>query len=277
MQNAIMTNLPKRSYKNLMAVAVLFGSHFSAQAQQTADVAKLAQNPIANLVSVPFENDFNPETGYKKEDSYVLQIKPVMPFSLSDDWTLITRTIIPIIQVPDLAPGVRGVSGLGDIEESLFLSPSKASTVIWGAGPVFSFPTASHDLLGSGKLSVGPAAVVLQSQGPWLYGVLAQNLFSVAGPSSRARVSQLLIQPFVNYNLVAGWYLTTSPVITSNWEATSNNNRWLVPVGGGIGKIVHIGKQPVNAYVQCFKNVSRPDGTTPWSLRFQIQFLFPKR
>jgi hypothetical protein len=132
---------------------------------QESEIAKQAQNPIARLVSVPLENDFNPQTGVNKEDSYVLQMKPVVPFRVSKDWTLITRTIIPIIQTPDPALGVDGASGLGDVNLSLFLSPAKARRIIWGAGPIVSFPTASDDILGTKKLSVGPTVVVLKSQG----------------------------------------------------------------------------------------------------------------
>jgi hypothetical protein len=245
-------------------------------AQESSSIAKQAQNPIANLISVPLENDFDPQTGYKQEDSYVQQIKPVVPFRLSNDWNLITRTIIPIIQVPDLTSNVRGVSGLGDVELSLFLSPAKFGPVIWGVGPAISIPTATEDILGTKKLSVGPAVVVLRSQGHWLFGALVQNLFSVAGPSARPDVNQMLMQPFVNYNLRHGWYLVSSPVITANWEATPPNT-WTVPVGGGVGKIVHFGKLPVNVYTQFFRNTSYPEGTTHWSARFQMQFLFPKK
>jgi len=239
-------------------------------------MAKQAQNPIARLISVPVENDFSPQTGVNQEDSYVLQMKPVVPFSLSKDWNLITRTIIPIIQVPDLAPGVNGTTGLGDVNVSLFLSPAKAGPVIWGVGPIVSFPTATENILGTKKLSVGPTVVVLRSQGHWLYGALVNNLFSVAGPSARPDVNQMLVQPFVNYNLRHGWYLTSSPIITANWEQKPDE-RWVVPVGGGIGKIVHFGKLPVNVYTQFFRNVERPGGTSDWSARFQMQFLFPKK
>jgi hypothetical protein len=244
-------------------------------AQESSEIAKQAQNPIASLISVPIENDFNPQTGIKKDDSYVLEFKPVVPIPLSNDWTLITRTVIPVIQVPDLAPGVEGTSGVGDVQLSLFLSPAKAGPVIWGAGPVVSFPTASQEILGTKKVSVGPTVVVLRIQGHWLFGTLVQNLFSVAGPMARPDVNQMLMQPFANYNLPHGWYLTSSPIITANWEANSNE-RWVVPVGGGVGKIVHFGKLPVNIYTQFFRNVERPDGTTHWSARFQAQLLFPK-
>jgi hypothetical protein len=243
--------------------------------QESTSIAKQAQNPIANLVSVPLENDFDPQTGYKQEDSYVLQMKPVVPFHLSNDWNLITRTIIPIVQLPDLTPNVSGVSGLGDVELSLFFSPTKVGPVIWGAGPAISIPTATQDILGTKKLSVGPAVVVLRIQGHWLFGTLVQNLFSVAGPSARPNVNQMLMQPFLNYNLRHGWYLTSSPIITANWEATPANT-WTVPVGGGVGKIVHFGRLPVSVYTQVFRNTSFPEGTSHWSSRFEMQFLFPK-
>jgi hypothetical protein len=258
----------------LIALSAIFQSIVPARSQES-DIAKQAQNPIARLISVPLENDFNPQTGVDKEDSYVLQMKPVVPFNLSKDWNLITRTIIPVIQTPEPAIGVEGASGLGDINLSLFLSPAKVGSIIWGAGPIVSFPTASDDILGSGKLGVGPTVVGLRSQGHWLYGTLVYNIFSVAGPSARSDVNQMLMQPFVNYNLRRRWYLTTSPYITANWEKR-RNDRWTVPLGGGVGKIVHLEKLPVNVYVQLFRNVESPDGTSDWSARLQVQFLFPK-
>jgi hypothetical protein len=259
----------------MVAVTTLCLAALPVWAQESSEIAKQAQNPIASLISVPIENDFNPQTGINKQDSYVLEMKPVVPFKLSNDWTLITRTIIPVIQVPDLAPGVDGTTGVGDVQLSLFLSPAKAGPVIWGAGPVVSFPTASQEILGTKKVSVGPTVVVLRIQGHWLFGTLVQNLFSVAGPAARPDVNQMLLQPFANYNLPHGWYLTSSPIITANWEVNPNQ-RWVVPVGGGFGKIVHFGKLPVNMYTQFFRNVERPDGTTHWSARFQAQLLFPK-
>src|SRR5215469_6420872 len=264
------------TYHVLTIMIFLCASVLSTPAQESSDIAKQAQNPIANVTSVPLENDFSPHTGIHQKDSYVLQMKPLVPFKLSKDWTLVTRTIIPIIQAPDLAPGVNGTAGLGDVNLSLFLTPTKPGPIIWGAGPIISFPTATEKILGTKKVSVGPTVVVVKIQGHWLYGALVNNLFSVAGPSSRPDVNQFLAQPFVNYNLKHGWYLTTSPVITANWEAKPNE-RWVVPVGGGVGRIVRFGKQPVSIYTQFFRNVERPGGTSPWSVRFQMQFLFPKK
>jgi hypothetical protein len=232
-------------------------------AQESSEIAKQAQNPIANLISLPLESDFLPQTGINRQDSYVLQIKPFVPFPLSSEWNLITRTIIPIIQEPEPVLGVSGASGLGDVQESLFFSPAKAGALIWGVGPVISVPTATQGILGTRKVSIGPTVVVLRSRGHWLFGSLVQNLFSVAGTSGRSDVNQMLIQPFANYNLRHGWYFTSSPVVTANWKASSAQT-WTVPVGGGVGRIVRFGKQPVTNEV------------THWSARLQVQFLFPE-
>jgi hypothetical protein len=271
-----------RSLRTVLTFAVTsigisaFFAVLPALAQDSSsEIAKQAQNPIANLVSVPIENDWSPQTGYKKQDSYVMELKPVVPIHLSDNWTLISRTIIPVIEIPDLAPGVEGTTGLGDASISLFLSPAKAGPIIWGAGPIVSLPTASQDILGTKKVSVGPTVVVLRSQGHWLFGTLVNNLTSVAGPSTHPNVNQMLMQPFVNYNLPRGWYLTTSPIINANWEVDSSQ-RWTVPVGGGVGRIVRLGKQPISIYAQLFRNVVRPDGVSNWSARFQVQLLFPQ-
>ncbi len=260
----------------LLAAAGILCCDVQRMWAQEADIAKQAQNPIANLISVPIENDFYPQTGANLLNSYVLQLKPVIPLHLSREWNLITRTIIPIIQEPDLAPGVSGATGLGDIQESLFFSPTKAGPVIWGAGPAIAVPSATNGILGTKKLSVGPTVVVLRSHGHWLFGALAQNLFSVAGPARRPDVNQMLIQPFVNYNIRHGWYLVSSPVITANWQANPNDT-WTVPLGGGAGKILRFGKLPVNVSAQAFRNVSYPHDITHWSARLQVQFLFPER
>lgn len=261
----------------VVGMVAMFGGGSSPAFAQNSDIAKQAQNPIARLISVPFENDFNPQTGISKNDEYVLQVKPVVPLKLSNDWNLITRTVVPVIQVPDLTPRISGVSGIGDVNLSLFLSPARAfHHIIWGAGPIVSFPTASETILGTKKLSVGPTAVVLKSQGHWLYGTLINNIFSVAGPSARADVNQMFMQPFVNYNFRHGWYLTSSPQVTADWEK-QRAERWVVPVGGGVGKILRVGDLPVNMSTQFFSNVEHPQGTTNWSARLQIQLLFPKK
>ena len=242
---------------------------------QTEKLAKAVQNPVANLISVPFQNNFNFGVGPNNAMQYVLNVQPVIPISLSEDWNLITRTVMPIINQPSPAPGIASASGLGDINPSLFLSPAKSGKFIWGVGPTFTLPTATDGQLGHGKWCAGPAAVGLVTHGHWVVGALANNQWSFAGGGSH-NVNAMLIQPFINYNLPKGWYLTSSPIITSDWEAPSDN-RWVVPVGAGVGKIFRLGKLPLNAQIAAYYNVKTPEPFgADWQLRFQLQFLFPK-
>lgn len=256
-----------------------------SQAQDASKLAAEAQNPVADMISLPLQNNTLFGIGSDDDIANVLNVQPVIPFKFGE-WNLINRTIIPLIYLPDLTGGLpelpagggSGIGskfGLGDINHTVFISPARASKVIWGVGPSFNFPTATVDLLGADKWSAGPSAVVLSMPKPWVYGALVRQLWSFAGEGNRKDVSQLLIQPFINYNLAKGWYLVSSPVMTANWEADSNN-RWMIPMGGGFGKIFRIGKQPMNASVQSFYNAEHPDNGPDWSVRAQLQFLFPK-
>ena len=181
------------------------------------ELAKLAQNPVANLISVPFQNNFNFGVGPNNVCQYVLNVQPVIPITLNDNWNLITRWITPIINQPSPAPGVRSASGLGDINPSFFLSPAKPGKVIWGLGPTTTLPTASDPLLGTGMYSVGPSAVALVIRGHWLFGALVNNQWSVGGWGPR-NLNNFLLQPFINYNLPNGWFLTSSPIITADLD-----------------------------------------------------------
>ena len=240
------------------------------------ELAKAAQNPVADLISLPFQNNTNFNFGPENKTQNILNIQPVWPFSLTDEWNLITRTIVPVISQPALFRGDDRENGLGDTTFTAFFSPAEPGKWIWGAGPVLLLPTATDDKLGTDKWGAGPSAVVLTSDGPWLYGALFSQLWSFAGDNDRDDVNQSLVQPFVNYNLPDGWYLVSSPIITANWEADSSDT-WTVPVGGGFGKIFRIGRQPVNAQMQAFYNVETPDNGADWQLRLQWQFLFPKK
>ena len=243
--------------------------------EDASKLAKAVQNPVANLISVPFQNNFNFGVGPRDVTQYVLNVQPVIPVKLNEDWNLITRTVMPIINQPSPAPGIPSAFGLGDINPSFFLSPAKPGKFIWGVGPTLTLPTATDSILGSGKWSAGPAAVGLVSHGHWVVGALANNQWSYAGWGDDD-VNALLVQPFVNYNLPHGWYLSSAPIITSNWEASSDE-RWTVPIGGGFGKIVHLGKAPVNLQLQAYYNVVKPDTFgADWQLRLQVQLLFPK-
>jgi hypothetical protein len=243
-----------------------------------------AQNPVANLISVPVQENWNFGIGPANRVQNVLNIQPVIPISLGENWNLITRWITPIIFQPIPVPQPpappaqqTGVYGFGDLNPSFFVSPKK-SKVIWGIGPTFVFPTATNTTyLGQGKFSMGPSVVVLVQPPHWTIGFLANNFWSVAGHSDRDKpaVNQFLLQWFANYNMKKGWYLTSGPIITANWRATGNNV-WNVPFGGGVGRIMKLGFQPVNITTQFYGNAVHPPGASPWTMRMQIAFLFPK-
>lgn len=255
-----------------------------AAGPSTLDLAKKAQNPVADLISVPLQSNFN--FGYGAKDApessstqYLLNIQPVIPISLGQSgFNLITRPIIPVIRQPDLIEGGE-TWGIADIQIQSYLSPAGSKELIWGVGGVLQPPTATDgDKLGTQKWSAGPAAVVLSMPGKWVFGALATQLWSFAGKSDREDVSQTLLQPFINYNFNHGWYVSSAPIMTANWKADGNDNTFTVPMGGGFGRLIRIGKLPVNLQAQAFYNVVKPDDdpAADWTLRLQMQFLFPK-
>lgn len=268
----------------LLTLGTLLARPAAGQSSSEEDLAKAAQNPIAALISLPFQNNTLFGVGPDDDTANVLNIQPVIPFSVGD-WNIISRTIAPVIYVPDLVSGLPeipndpqgddGTFGLGDINFTAFLSPAAAGPLTWGIGPSLSVPSATDDILGSEKWSAGPSAVLLAQPGKWVVGALARQLWSFAGDSDRQDVSQFLLQPFVNRNFDEGWYAVSAPILTANWEAPSSDT-WTVPVGGGIGKILRIGGQPINTSLQAYYNVEKPEFAADWTLRFQVQFLFPK-
>ena len=180
-----------------------------------------------------------------------------------------------MVSQPDFLTGGEGrIDGLGDTSFTAFISPVNSQAITWGVGPVFLLPTATDDALGSDKWGAGASAVFLAMPGPWVIGSLFSNVWSFAG-SGDQDVNLFTWQYFINYNMAAGWYLTTAPIITANWKADSDNT-WTVPFGGGVGKIFKIGKQPINAQVSGYYNAVTPDFGPDWQLRLQLQFLFPK-
>ena len=251
-----------------------------AAAANAEALRKAAQNPVASLISVPVQNNNNVgiNPGYRTQD--VLNIQPVIPVKVNDNWNLIIRWITPIVYQPLPAPSPFpqvGVSGLGDMQPTFLLSPSKPSKVIWGVGPIIQFPTATSQYLGQGKLALGPNIVALTMPGHFVLGVLVNNIWSVAGGGSRTDINQMLLQYFVNYNMKKGWYLTTQPIITANWNSLApSGSVWLLPFGGGVGRIMKLGFQPVNISVQVYGNAVHPPGSSPWGVRASLALLFPK-
>ena len=244
------------------------------QEKSAAELAKATQNPLASMISLPFQNNTNFGIGPDDDTSNILNIQPVWPFSLNEDWNFITRTIIPLVSQPGVGPGQSRTNGLGDITFTAWVSPKESGKWIWGAGGAVVMPTATDDALGTDRWSAGPSVVVLTMPGKWVIGSLFSNVWSFAG-SGDTDVNFFTWQYFVNYNMDNGWYLTSAPIITANWEANSDNI-WTVPFGGGVGKIFKIGKQPVNGQISAYDNVVTPDNGADWQLRLQLQFLFPK-
>lgn len=271
---------------NVMLSALLISVPAFSATEGAGDLAKASQNPIGNMVSLPFQNNTSFGIGPDDAISNILNIQPVYPVSLSPNWNLVNRGIVPLIYREEVIPGTGSASGLGDISYTGFISPANPGKLIWGVGPALLFPTAGEEQFASDKWSAGVGVVILTMPGNWVLGALVQNVWSFAGDDDAADVNQMLLQPIINFNMNKGWYFTSVPVITANWEADSDN-RWTVPVGGGFGKITSFGKQPVDLSMQAFYNVEKPNpfegqglnldnqGET-WTLRLQLKFLFPK-
>ncbi len=263
-----------KNNKSVLVVlaSIMFG--ISAMAQDggasKSDLAKASQNPIGDLISVPFQYNANFGVGPGDDVQSILNIQPVYPVGVSEDWNLINRVIIPVIDQPKPV----NKTGMGDIQYQGFFTPSKPKGLIWGIGPVLSFPTATDDLLGSEQWSAGPGIVLLKMAGPWVFGCVADNIWSFAGDNDRSSVNSFFFQYFVNYNF-DDFYLTSVPVITADWKADSSD-RWTVPFGAGIGKVFHIGKLPVNCQLHAYYNVEHPEEAAEWQTRLQIQLMFPK-
>jgi len=253
-------------------------------AANAEELRKQSQNPIASLISVPVQENWNFGIGPASRTQNVMNLQPVIPISVSKKWNLITRWITPIVFQPLPVPQgygnpeqQTGVYGLGDLNPSFLLSP-KRSKVTWGVGPTFVFPTATNTTyLGQGKLSIGPSVVALIQPPHFTIGMLVNDYWSVAGHSDRNKpaVNQFLLQWFINYNMKKGWYLKTAPINTADWRATSNNT-WNVPLGGGVGRIMKLGFQPVNLSAEFYGNVLHPPEASPWTMRLGFVLLFPK-
>ena len=247
----------------------------STVSNTTQSLQNATQNPVADLVSVPFQNNGGYGAGLYNRSQNVLLIEPVIPIHLSKDWILINRTIQPVVWQPYSQQTTGGEFGFGDMNPQFYLSPAKPGKLIWGVGPQFVLPTATNNILGQGKVSIGPAVVALTQPHPWTIGALANNLWSIAGSGSRPSVNQFLLEYFINYNMKKGWYIDIAPVITADWKASSGNI-WTVPVGGGLARLMKVGFQPLSIAGQLYGNAVHPQGASSWSMRFQVTLLFPQ-
>jgi hypothetical protein len=239
-----------------------------------AELAKKLSNPVASLISVPIQNNFDFGAGPTGDGfQYKVNVQPVIPISFNQDWNLISRTIVPIVYQENIF-GTSSQSGLSDIVQSLFFSP-KAPTSggwIWGAGPVFLLPTATDDLLGTEKWGAGPTAVLLKQQKGWTYGVLANHIWSFAGESGRADVNATFVQPFVSFTTKKFTTYGLNTESTYDWS----NSQWTVPLNASVSQLLKIGKQPIQLSLGARYYAEKPDGGPDWGLRFAVTLLFPK-
>ena len=250
---------------------------------EAGDLAKKVQNPLANLVSLPMQFNFNdgvdtgPVAGGDVPGGrrfFNLNVQPVIPYP-GEKWNIISRTIIPVNSVP--IDETDSVFGLGDVNFSLFWSPAKPSHLTWGVGPAIVLPTASNpEVLGSEKWSIGPTGVIFYGTGNWTLGVVTSNVWSVAGNSERQDVNFFFAQWFVNYNFGKGLALGTAPIITCDWERESGD-QCTIPLGLQISKVTHFGAQPVNLLLGYYDNVQHPDGGAESQVRIQVNFMFPQK
>ncbi len=246
----------------------------AAQAE-SADLAKKLSNPVSDLVSVPFQFNWEQNVGPNEQTRFILNVQPVMPFSLNSDWNLIARVIVPFVSQPPLFAGGTPAFGVSDILASFFFSPSKGVPFTWGVGPVISLPSTTIPTLGTEKWSAGPTVVVLKQTGPWTYGALWNQVWSFSGNADRADVSQMFLQPFLSYQATHTVTVTVNSETSANWEV--DEGRWTVPINVSVSKLSSFGIFPASYQIGFGGFVDHPDVGPSWKIRGAIVILLPRR
>ena len=262
----------KKTLTTLTLTTVLLHGVLSAE-MSTEEIAKASQNPLTAMYSLPIQNN----TSFGDDVRNFANIQPVLPFDVGDDWTLVTRTILPVVY-NGAAPQGGDEWGLADTSVTGFFTPKATndSGIVWGVGPTLLLPTSTDDAsMGPGEWGAGVSAVALAMQGKWVYGALLSNVWSFTGDN---QVNSMTFQPFVNYNLGDGLFIASVPIITANWKAEKSSDTWTVPLGLGVGKAMKMGKVPFTAQIHGYYNIARPDfNDEKWQMRVQVQWLFPRK
>ena len=237
------------------------------------EIIKETQNPLTRaLASVTASNEFSFGLGPNDGFGYGLLIKPNVPIALSDDWSLINRSLLPVYDVPSPRPGESRIAGLGDIQHSVLVSPATTRNLVWGLGTTVSFPSATDDLLGTGKWLMGPVALIVATPRRSVFGALVQNLWSVGGDATRPDVNLMLMRVLATVNLPNGWFITSKPNIIADWLAEPDQ-RWLVAAGGGAGKVFRLGRLGVSLEAEFFGYPVKPDAGPSWTARIEAKLL----
>ena len=247
-----------------------------AAAMSGEELAKKLANPVAALISVPFQLNYDEKIGPTESGHrWLLNLQPVVPITLSEEWNVISRTILPIVSQQDVSAGAGSQSGLGDIVQSVFFSPKAPTAGGWilGAGPVLLLPTGTDDLLSAKKWGLGPTAVLLKQDQGWTYGALANHIWSVAGDKGRPDISTTFLQPFLAYTTPTAWTYSVNTESTYDWE----NKQWSVPLNALVSKVTKIDSQLLSVGGGVRYWADGPDsGPHGWGLRLVVTFLFPK-
>jgi hypothetical protein len=272
----------------LFAIQLLCVSLFAGE-MSNSEIAIASQNPITMIYSLPIQNNTYFGLGDSDEAKNIANFQPVIPMEITSDWDIVWRMIMPVVTTPGIPTELNqdeevtafrnGTTALGDTTLSAFLAPKKSGKFIWGAGAIAYIPTASDDVLKTKQWGAGPSFIGLMIDGKWTDGMLIMNVWSFGVDHSVGgkKIDFMQAQPFVNYNMNDGWFLTTVPFITAKWKE-EYKNRWTLPAGGGVGKGFKLGNVPISATVQAYYNIIKPENTgEDWQLRLQAQIFFPRK
>jgi hypothetical protein len=262
----------------LLAAGLLAGPGLPAQ-QTTENLRNLARNPVGDAVKVPVAESLNIDAGPYHRASNALQVQPIIPLRITENWLLIPRIVAtPVAYVPEVSRASGGSTGLGDTIATFFVTPAHTGRLIWGLGPSLLIPTATDASIGAGRWDVGPSLAVLAQPRWGSVGVVVQNIWSLPGNSPRSSVNQIQIETSLSYDLPNGWYLVAAPTIAGDWKQ-SGRDRWLVPVGGGVGRTLNIANQAADVNIALYSNAIRPARQffPKWQMSLQCTLLYPRK